>query len=64
MKIILDQCDKETKTEITINSSYKDNMNTGDVIEFPMQIRKICNDGKDKNVFFGSQLSSITEHQF
>lgn len=64
MKIILDLCDEETKAEIVINLSYKDNMKTGDLIKFLMQMRKICNDAKDKNIFFGSQLSSITEHQF
>ena len=64
MKIILDLCDEETKVETTINSSYKKNMKTRDFIKFLMQIRKICNDTKEKKVFFRSQLSSITEHQF
>ena len=27
-------------------------------------MRRVCNDAKDETVFFGSQLSSITEHQF
>ena len=64
MKIILDLCNVETKAEITINSSYEDNMKTGDLIKFLMQMRRICNDAKDKNIFFGSRQSSITKHQF
>ena len=64
MNIILDLCDEETKAEIGINSSYEDNTKIGDLIKFLMQMRKICNDAKDKNVFFGSQLSSITKHKF
>ena len=64
MKIILDLCSEETRAEIATNSSYKNNIKTGDLIKLLMQMRKIYNDAKDKNVFFGSQLSSITEHQF
>ena len=54
MKIILDLCNEETKVEIAINLSYKENMKTGDLIKFLMQMRKICNDAKDKKIFFGS----------
>ena len=48
MKIILDQCDEETKAKIAIDSSYEDNMKTGDLIKFLMQMRKLCNDAKEK----------------
>ena len=41
MKIILDLYDEETKTEIAINSSYKENMKAGDLIKFLMQMRRI-----------------------
>ena len=64
IKIIPVQCDEETKAEIITDSSYEDNMKTGDLIKFLMQIRKICNDANDKYVFFGSRLSSITKHHF
>ena len=64
MKIILDLCNEETKAEIAINLSYEENMKTGDLIKFLMQMCRICNDANNKNVFFGSQLSSITKHQF
>ena len=64
MKIILNLCDEETKAEIVINSSSKENMKTEDLIKFLMQMRRICNDAKDEIVFFGSQLSSITKYQF
>ena len=64
MKIILDLCDEKTKAEVAINSSCKENMKTGDLIKFLTQMRRICNDAKDKNIFFGLQLSSITKHQF
>ena len=63
MKIILDLCDEETKADIAINSSCEENTKTGDFIKFLIQMRRICNDTKDKTVFFGSQLSSITKHQ-
>ena len=36
MKIIHDLCNEETKAEIVINSSYKDNIKTGDLIKFLM----------------------------
>ena len=52
MKIILDLCNKETKTEIAINLAYEESMKTGDLIKFLVQMRKICNDAKDKNTFF------------
>ena len=64
MKIILDRCNENTRAEIVLDSPYKDNMKAGELIKFVMQVRKIYNDTKDKNVFFGSQLSSITKHQF
>ena len=64
MKIILDQWDKDTRVEITLNSSYEDKMKTGELIKFLMQERKICNDTKDKDVFFGSWLTNITKHHF
>ena len=64
IKIILDLCNEETKADIAINLSYKKNMKTGDLIKFFMQMRKICDNAKDKNIFFGSRLSSITKHQF
>ena len=48
IKIILHQRNKETKTKIVIDSSYEDNMKTGDLIKFLMQMRKLCNDAKEK----------------
>ena len=64
MKIILDIYDEETKIEIAVNSSYKENMKTGDLINFLIQMRRICNDAKDETVFFESQLSNITKNRF
>ena len=64
MKFILDLCDEGTKVEIAVNSSCGKNMKTGDLIKFLIQLRRICNDGKDETVFFGSRLSSIAKHQF
>ena len=64
MKIILDRCDEETRVEIALNSSYEDIMETRELIKFLTQVRKICNDTKDNDVFFGSRLTKITKHQF
>ena len=64
IKIILDQCDKNTRVEITLNSSYEDNMKAGELIKFLMRVHKICDDTKDKDVFFGSRITEITKHHF
>ena len=54
MKIILDQYYEDTRAEIVLDSSHEDNMKTGELIKFFMQVQTICNDTKDKNVFFSS----------
>ena len=64
MEIILERCNADTSVEIALESSYKDNMKIGGLIKFLMQVLKICNDAKDKNVFFGSRLTNITKHHF
>ena len=60
MKFIFDLCDEEAKPEIPVNSSCKGNMKIGDLINFFIQMRKICNDAKDETVFFETRLSNIT----
>ena len=59
MKIILDQCDEDTRAKIALDPSYEDNMKTGDQIKFFLQVQKVCNNAKDKNVFFSSQLKTL-----
>ena len=51
MKIILDQCDEDTRAEIALDSSYEDNMKAGELSKLLMQVHKICNNTEDKNVF-------------
>ena len=64
MKIILDQCDEDTKVEITLGPSYEDNLKAGELIKFLMRVRKGHNHTKDTDVFFGSRVTKITKHHF
>ena len=64
IKIILDQCNEDTRAEIALDSSYENNMKAGELTKFLMQVRKSCDDTKNKNEFFGSRQTNITEHYF
>ena len=64
MKIILHQCDEDTKTEIALCPSYEDNLKAGELMKFSMRVRKVCNNTEDTDVFFRSRVSRITKHHF
>ena len=64
MKIILDQCDEDTRAEIALGPLYEDNLKTGELIKFLMRIRKVCNNTDDTNMFLGSRITRITKHHF
>ena len=62
MMIILNQCDKATRVEIALGSSYKDNLEAGEHIKFLARIRTVYNGTNYANVFFGYRVTKITEH--
>ena len=64
MKIILDQCDEDTRVETALGQSYKDNVKAGELIKLFLRIRKVCNNTQDTDVFFGSHVTRITKHHF
>ena len=53
MEIILDQCDEDTRSEISFGPSYEDNLKTGELIKLLRRLRKDCDDTEDKDVFLG-----------
>ena len=64
MTIILDQCDKATRADIALSSSYEDNFEAGELIKFLARVHTVCDKTNDGNVLFGSWVTKITEHHF
>ena len=62
MTIILNQCDEDIRGEISLGSSYVDNLETGELIKFLARVRTVCNNTDDADIFFGSRVSEITKH--
>ena len=62
MALILSQCDETTRGEMTLGQSPGYNVMTGGPLKFIKKLRKVCIPSRDKNVFFGSIISMITEH--
>ena len=59
MALILSRCDETTREEMTLSqSSGYDAMTGGLLIK---RLYKVCNPSRNKNVFFGSTISKITE---
>ena len=61
MALILSQCDETTRGEMTLGQSPKYDVMTGGLLEFIKQLRKVCTQSKDKNVFVGLSISKITK---
>ena len=53
MEIILDQCDEDTRAEITLGPSYEDDMKVVELLKFLTRVRKVCTDSEDKTCFLG-----------
>ena len=64
MTIILNQCDKATRAEISLCSSYEDNSEVEEFIKFLASEHIVWNNTNDVNVFFSSQVTKITKHYF
>ena len=64
MTVILNKCNNATIAEIVLNSSYEDNLEAGELIQFLARVRIVCNDTNNANVYFGSQVTKITKHHF
>ena len=62
MNIILNRCDKDTRAEITLGSSYQDNIQVGELIKFLTRVRTVFKDSDDVDIFFGSQETKIAKH--
>ena len=61
MALILSRCDETTREEMTLSQSSGYDAMTGGLLEFIKQLHKVCNPSRNKNVFFGSTISMITE---
>ena len=61
MELILSQCDKTTREEMTLGQSPKYDVMTGGLLKFIKQLYKTCTYSKDKNVFFGLSISKFTK---
>ena len=61
MALILSQCDKTTREEMTLGQSPGYDVMTGGLLKFIKQLHNVCIPYKDKNIFFGSTISMITE---
>ena len=62
INIILNQCDEDRRAKIALDSSYEDNLETGELIKFLVRVRTVYNDTDDADVFFGSRVTKITKH--
>ena len=62
MKIILNQCDEDTRVEIALGSSYEDNLEAGELIKFLARVHTVCNSTANVDVFFDSRVTKITKH--
>ena len=62
MELILDQCDKVIRAEITLGQSPEYDVTAGGILKFITEMRKVCTNSKRKDVFFGSSITRITEH--
>ena len=62
MELILNQCDKATREEITLGQSPEHDMMAGGLLKFVKELRKVCTNSKGKDVFFGSSISKFTKH--
>ena len=62
INIILNQSDEDTRAEIALGSSYEDSFEAGELIKFLARVRTVCNNTDDADVFFGSQVTTITKH--
>ena len=61
MEVILSRCDETIREEITLGDSPEYNVMTGGLLKFIKQLRKVCTHSKNKNVFFGSNISKFTK---
>ena len=62
MKIILNRYDEYTRREITLDSSYEDNLKVGEFFKFLARVRTVCNNTEEADIFFGFQVTKITKH--
>ena len=53
MELILDQCDKATGEEITLNQSPEYDVTAGGILKFITKMHKVCTNFKGKDVFLG-----------
>ena len=53
MELILDQCDKATRAEITLGQSSEDDVMVGGLLKFIAKVRKVCIKSEGKDVFLG-----------
>ena len=60
MALILSRCDETTRGEMTLGPSPGYDMMTRGFLKFIKQLRKVCTQSMDKNVFFGLTTSMIT----
>ena len=61
LKIILNQCNEDTRVEIALSSSYEDNLEAGKLNKFLARVRTVCDNTEDADIFFGSQVTKITQ---
>ena len=56
--ITLNQCNAATRAEISISSSYEDNLEAGELIKFFARVYPVCNITNNGNILFGSSVTT------
>ena len=62
MKLILGLCDETNRAKTTLGQSPEDDVMAGGLLKFIVRVCKICTNSEDKDVFFGSSITRITQH--
>ena len=64
MTIIFNQCNKATRAEIVLGSSYEDNSEAGELIKFLVRVCTACNETNDAKVLFSSMVTKLLNLTF
>ena len=64
MTFILSQCDETSGGEMTLGQSPRYDVMPAGLLKFIKQLGKVCIASRNKNIFFGSTISMITEQHF